>query len=863
MNYLKIELKTGVNAYALREYFPYTDKPFFKSLDEILVNEDLQINLGHMFAQLYKDELTFINEDISKHLYIVPIPHNSKKFNQINTILCDKISKILNINVINDYFESIKIPYVDIRDEFTKEEALLKFEINRRYQNIPVILFDVCCSTGIIFSNVTNSNFYNDKNILLTYGVRFNASELDNTHIKKINIIEFSLENIKQDYAGYIFKIYGLFGDKNVEVKFNSDFTILIGENGFGKTTAHKIALLALQYLKRRISVDCYIVKYMDSNSFYCNDIEKKFSPLSMFNFDKIEIYLNDYTDPSHQFEYKISNLITTIHYKDVVISKQLLNNKITNVNCSKFITTITEREYFEIVRKMLLNDRTIEIDYKNLMIKYNLVLDFNDIDKRIRNYILSFAPNIKLDYIEMTNDNRCLNSKLKAKKFIYLNCAKSRKLQSKPFRERINLELYEQLEKMSYPKVLTEKDEAILDKHSEYDTAEENERYILEEEDKIRNIKEQEDPFYFDYEDPDDYNPYEDDNSFDSWEYYSDENDDYVPHKEKRDAFVLTSQKYLDNRIKYYFKESLNLLDNLKKDFYNFYYLEDVKDIQYIVEKSQDYNEEEIQLYKILNDSFMLGKNFSIKTNFYSILEQIFLFDGVDSEKIEFFSNFFFSKKIINYASKTIKSKYNTIINLNLIFDEDMKKKIEKIFVKMITQADDILPIGIYDVLNDQQYKKLSSIVTRIRSKGFQFYNDYLVVIGLVLLIKSYKNDFIKTKHKLLEKLINKYFINKNVTLYANNIVIKDYKNDFIPIEYLSTGEKNLIMLFSFCLSKNNSFIILDEPDLSMSVEWQSKILVDLLKYTNNQYSVITQSPLVVQKNNLSLFVKRMDLES
>ena len=41
-------------AYALREYFPYTDKPFFKCLDDLLIDESLQINIAHLLVQLYK-----------------------------------------------------------------------------------------------------------------------------------------------------------------------------------------------------------------------------------------------------------------------------------------------------------------------------------------------------------------------------------------------------------------------------------------------------------------------------------------------------------------------------------------------------------------------------------------------------------------------------------------------------------------------------------------------------------------------------------------------------------------------------------------------------------------------------------------
>ena len=164
MNYLKIKLKSGKMAYAIREYFPYTDKPFFKSLDDILVDEALQVSLAHLFVQLYKDELVFLYENITNHEYIVPIKHESNKFTKINNIICSNIAKLMGIKILDDYFDVVNIPRVDIRDDYTKEEHNIEIKINKKYHNIPVIIFDCCCSTGKIFSSL----FSNLNNVYLT-----------------------------------------------------------------------------------------------------------------------------------------------------------------------------------------------------------------------------------------------------------------------------------------------------------------------------------------------------------------------------------------------------------------------------------------------------------------------------------------------------------------------------------------------------------------------------------------------------------------------------------------------------------------------------------------------------------------------
>ena len=53
------------------------------------------------------------------------------------------------------------------------------------------------------------------------------------------------------------------------------------------------------------------------------------------------------------------------------------------------------------------------------------------------------------------------------------------------------------------------------------------------------------------------------------------------------------------------------------------------------------------------------------------------------------------------------------------------------------------------------------------------------------------------------------------------------------IDIKYLSSGEKQIVSIFSkIYLEDCNNFILLfDEPELSLSIEWQEMLLLDVLK--------------------------------
>lgn len=92
--------------------------------------------------------------------------------------------------------------------------------------------------------------------------------------------------------------------------------------------------------------------------------------------------------------------------------------------------------------------------------------------------------------------------------------------------------------------------------------------------------------------------------------------------------------------------------------------------------------------------------------------------------------------------------------------------------------------------------------------------------------------NSFIKT--------CNKYLVNKDVIFDSINFDYKIHHTDkngaiigkkAIPVETLSSGEKQIVSLFGHVLlsKRERFFIIIDEPELSLSVPWQKTFLEDL----------------------------------
>ncbi|MGX5643068.1 AAA family ATPase [Bacillus toyonensis] len=121
---------------------------------------------------------------------------------------------------------------------------------------------------------------------------------------------------------------------------------------------------------------------------------------------------------------------------------------------------------------------------------------------------------------------------------------------------------------------------------------------------------------------------------------------------------------------------------------------------------------------------------------------------------------------------------------------------------------------------------------------------------------------DEIAEKIRLLLKIINERFkhkrlyVNKDNGFLFRSTVIQDEKSyKIIPLEQLSSGEKNELILF-YNLIFNippNSLILIDEPEISLHISWQNKFISDLKEiHKLNQLDIIiaTHSPDIISNN-------------
>lgn len=104
----------------------------------------------------------------------------------------------------------------------------------------------------------------------------------------------------------------------------------------------------------------------------------------------------------------------------------------------------------------------------------------------------------------------------------------------------------------------------------------------------------------------------------------------------------------------------------------------------------------------------------------------------------------------------------------------------------------------------------------------------------------------------KSFVEIANKYLVKKEFIYDENNVeisVINKKSKNVVTLENLSSGEKQLLSLFSLLyLEKEEEYIVIfDEPELSLSIEWQEMLLPDMLNSGKCKFLVAaTHSPFI-----------------
>lgn len=166
-------------------------------------------------------------------------------------------------------------------------------------------------------------------------------------------------------------------------------------------------------------------------------------------------------------------------------------------------------------------------------------------------------------------------------------------------------------------------------------------------------------------------------------------------------------------------------------------------------------------------------------------------------------------------------------------------------------TETATIILDRIGDKIDTEDKKKILEIIDE---------NDYRENSYLLNLIMELKKNY--DSQKIYDEKINKfvsacnnYMIDKHIEYIPSKLSLnicmnsRKRKKNEIELMSLSSGEKQIVSLFSklYLENNNNCIMIIDEPELSLSIDWQRKILPDIMKSGNcDLLLAVTHSPFV-----------------
>lgn len=178
----------------------------------------------------------------------------------------------------------------------------------------------------------------------------------------------------------------------------------------------------------------------------------------------------------------------------------------------------------------------------------------------------------------------------------------------------------------------------------------------------------------------------------------------------------------------------------------------------------------------------------------------------------------------------------------------------------KRLSRIDSEIVKIVLDRLGKEVEKKHKKKILHLVESGEIWHDDYLYLCNFLnKLIDNY--DLQKAYDDRIKKFAdtcNRYLIDKhfeynqsmlNLDIYLNEKI--NGKKNTIPLTQLSSGEKQIVSLFSklYLESDEKSIVIIDEPELSLSLEWQKMLLPDIMRTENCDLLVtVTHSPFIFE---------------
>ncbi|MDX2302364.1 MAG: AAA family ATPase [Microscillaceae bacterium] len=217
----------------------------------------------------------------------------------------------------------------------------------------------------------------------------------------------------------------------------------------------------------------------------------------------------------------------------------------------------------------------------------------------------------------------------------------------------------------------------------------------------------------------------------------------------------------------------------------------------------------------------------------------------------------------LIQFGMDDVQRKFNRI---ERTIDDLLKKGVSnftKDILKIVISGNSTVDESIFNRINEDDLqiiyaragkeldKELKDAVSEtVRSKQFNNPFSGFLLQKLVELYEQQRefDNSIKT----FRDVCNRYLIDKEVFYDESNIkiYIKSEDKESLPLSKLSSGEKQIISMFSkiYLSESDKRFVVLfDEPELSLSMLWQKQLLPDVMNSKKCDFLLaVTHSPFI-----------------
>lgn len=261
-----------------------------------------------------------------------------------------------------------------------------------------------------------------------------------------------------------------------------------------------------------------------------------------------------------------------------------------------------------------------------------------------------------------------------------------------------------------------------------------------------------------------------------------------------------------------------------------------------------------------------------------YRRVEQDFKDLSIDESSITLDDN------SINFGMRDVNKRFKEITDeiisssvewFSKVNGQMLSQLVEGIEVDDETKASIENPEAIKIVLDrignniEESYKQ--EIIRLIESKEIFNQHDQLVYF-IANLVKVYEQQ--QSNDKAIQdfsEVCNKYLVDKKIDYNESKVtidIVRRKNGRPVNIETLSSGEKQIISLFArlYLKREDDLAIFYDEPELSLSLEWQKTLLPDIINsnkcafmFTTTHSPFIFENELVDNTVDLGEYIKEL----